>query len=188
MEYFDVATRCEGLAELRRSLGQQQRRFYLDKVDHTSDKCREPHHSTGRIAAANRPDSLLLVLIALLSGYVVAGLTPSSYAVALPVFGAAPRWISLGEPREVRSDEWAVCTPYMQATVWNQFRRSVGPSLSSFPWVVLAAMLRHGWWKYVLFVYVLAARHDNVKKYLWYGAPAAIALLSFWFFALSEGG
>lgn len=36
-------------------------------------------------------------------------------------------------------------------------------------------------------LFLLSARHDNVKKYLWYGAPTAIALLSFWFFALSEG-
>jgi hypothetical protein len=34
---------------------------------------------------------------------------------------------------------------------------TVGPSLSFFPWVVLAAMLRHTWWKYVLFGYVVVA-------------------------------
>jgi len=34
---------------------------------------------------------------------------------------------------------------------------TVGPSLSFFPWIVLAAMLRHRWWKYVLFVYVVVA-------------------------------
>jgi hypothetical protein len=34
-------------------------------------------------------------------------------------------------------------------------------------------------------LFLLAARDDNVKKYLWYGAPTAVAILSFWFFSLS---
>src|SRR5438067_6350424 len=62
----------------------------------------------------------LLVLLALLSGYVIAAFTPSSYALALRLFEDPPRSISLGEPKEIRSDEWAVWTPYMQATVRNQ--------------------------------------------------------------------
>ena len=37
-------------------------------------------------------------------------------------------------------------------------------------------------------LFLSSAKHDNVKKYLWYGAPTAMALLSFWFFSLSEGG
>ena len=36
-------------------------------------------------------------------------------------------------------------------------------------------------------LFLSAAKHDKVNKYLWYGVPTAIALLSFWFFSLSEG-
>jgi hypothetical protein len=35
---------------------------------------------------------------------------------------------------------------------------TVGPSLGLFPWVVLAAMLQHRWWKYILFVYTVVLR------------------------------
>jgi hypothetical protein len=218
----------------------------LNKVNQTSEECGERDGSTGRNAAAKRPDGLLWVLIALLSAYVAAELTPSSYAVVLPLFESAPHWVSLGKSRDVRSDEWAVWTPYIQATVRNQFQRynqtspyhedlrnmnplplmdwglifkpyfwpfmivppsyaysfffafqvfsfiygyrqlfrrlgisdewaaggalllffcgytqywwtTVGPSLSFFPWVVLAAMLRRRWWQYVLLVYVVVA-------------------------------
>lgn len=211
-----------------------------------SDEYGRGRDPAGRSAVAKRPDWLLWVLIAFLSAYVAAELTPSSYAVVLPVFQAATHWISWGESREIRSDEWAVWTPYMQATVRNHFQRynqtspyhedlrnmnslplmdwglifkpyfwpfmavppsyaysfffgfqvfsfiygyrqlfrrlgisgelaaggalllffcgytqywwtTAGPSLSFFPWVVLTAMLRHRWWKYVLVVYVAVA-------------------------------
>lgn len=74
-------------------------------------------------AGGIRPDWPLLVLVVLLSGYVIAALTPSSYASALRLFEDQPHSISLGEPQEIRSDEWAVWTPYMQAAVRNQFGR-----------------------------------------------------------------
>jgi hypothetical protein len=199
-----------------------------------------------RIAAANRPGWLLIVLTSLLTVYVAAELTPSSYEAALPSFGTVSSGISLGEPRVIRFDEWAIWTPYVQATVRNHFRRynetspyredlrnmnplplmdwglifkpyfwpfmtaapsyaysfffafqifaficgyrqlfrrlgvadelaaggslllffcgytqywwtTLGPSLSLFPWIVLAALLRHTWWKYVLLCYAAAA-------------------------------
>ena len=202
--------------------------------------------SGGKAAAGPGSAAFPLMLIALLSVYVLAQLTPSSYALALQVFGATPRWVSLGEPREIRTDEWAVWTPYMQATVRNHFQRyngtspyledlrnmnalplldwgltfkpyfwpffmfppayaysfffafqvfcflygyrqlfrrlqvadelavggsmllffcgytqywwtTLGPTLSFFPWVVLAAMQRHRWWKYPLVGYTAVA-------------------------------
>ena len=84
--------------------------------------------SGGKAAAGPGSAAFPLMLIALLSVYVLAQLTPSSYALALQVFGATPRWVSLGEPREIRTDEWAVWTPYMQATVRNHFQRYNGTS------------------------------------------------------------
>ena len=47
----------------------------------------------------------------------------SSYGLVLKAFGAADPGIVLGEPREIRSDEWGVVTPYIQATVNNGLRR-----------------------------------------------------------------
>jgi hypothetical protein len=49
--------------------------------------------------------------------------SPSSYGIVLKAFGARDTGIVLGEPRAVRSDEWGVVTPYVQATVNNGFRR-----------------------------------------------------------------
>ncbi len=47
----------------------------------------------------------------------------SSYGLVLKAFGAADSGIVLGEPRGIRSDEWGVVTPFIQATVNNGLRR-----------------------------------------------------------------
>jgi hypothetical protein len=47
----------------------------------------------------------------------------SSYGLVLKAFGAADTGIVLGEPRDIRSDEWGVITPFIQATVNNGLRR-----------------------------------------------------------------
>lgn len=70
-----------------------------------------------------RPSRFSLILCACLALYVVAALTPSSYALALNLLGVTPQTVSIGAPREIRSDEWAVWTPYMQAIVRNRFQR-----------------------------------------------------------------
>ena len=81
------------------------------------------HGSSRKAAVGSGSAWFLSVLLAFLSVYVLAELTPSSYALALQAFGATPHSVSLGEPRGIRSDEWAVWTPFMQATVRNHFQR-----------------------------------------------------------------
>jgi hypothetical protein len=70
-----------------------------------------------------KPGRFLVVLLSLLSVYVVAELTPSSYSISLQSLGTAPKWASVGVPRMIRADEWAVWTPFVQATVRNGFQR-----------------------------------------------------------------
>ncbi|EOW9268813.1 TPA: hypothetical protein PX805_003272 [Vibrio cholerae] len=60
---------------------------------------------------------LLLIPITLFA------LTPSSYGAALSLFGFEGEGLLLGKPREIRSDEWAVWTPYIQMAVLNGFDR-----------------------------------------------------------------
>src|SRR5262245_21927532 len=49
--------------------------------------------------------------------------TLSSYGFVLRALGARDTGIVLGEPRAIRSDEWGILTPYIQATVNNGLRR-----------------------------------------------------------------
>lgn len=53
--------------------------------------------------------------------YVVFALSPSSYGVALDLFGVENP--GLFKERPIRSDEWAVWTPYTQMAVYNHFER-----------------------------------------------------------------
>jgi hypothetical protein len=63
--------------------------------------------------------ALLLLGIVYVSQY----WSPSSHALALRQLGVADDGLVLGEPRPIRSDEWAVVTPLTQAAVNNDFRR-----------------------------------------------------------------
>jgi len=49
-------------------------------------------------------------------------LSPSSYGMALDAFGIDYNTV-FGLPRPIRSDEWAVWTPYTQMAVNNDFER-----------------------------------------------------------------
>lgn len=49
--------------------------------------------------------------------------SPSSYALMLRQIGVEDTGIVFGEPRPIRTDEWAVVTPFTQATVNNGFER-----------------------------------------------------------------
>lgn len=62
---------------------------------------------------------LFLAIIAFV--YVYNAWSPSSYALSLRLVGAAADGLILGSPREVRSDEYLVLTPYMQIAVRNNF-------------------------------------------------------------------
>lgn len=50
-------------------------------------------------------------------------LTPSSYGIVLNIFGYDSEGLVWGKPRAIRSDEWAVWTPYIQMAVLNSFER-----------------------------------------------------------------
>lgn len=50
-------------------------------------------------------------------------LTPSSYGLVLSALGMDGEGLYLGKPQAIRSDEWAVWTPYLQALVTNNFER-----------------------------------------------------------------
>lgn len=55
--------------------------------------------------------------------YVSQHWSPSSYGVLLRQIGQPGAGLVFGEPRPIRSDEWAVVTPLTQATVRNGFER-----------------------------------------------------------------
>jgi len=64
-----------------------------------------------------------LFLLICLVGYGLLYLTPSSYGLALNLFGMQGEGLLWGKPRGIRSDEWTVWTPYMQSLVNNGFGR-----------------------------------------------------------------
>jgi len=64
-----------------------------------------------------------LFLFVCLVGYGLLYLTPSSYGLALNLFGMPGEGLLWGKPRGIRSDEWTVWTPYMQSLVNNGFGR-----------------------------------------------------------------
>lgn len=63
-------------------------------------------------------------VLTLLVLYAAMAWTPSSYGVALRQMGVTEEsGLVLGKPRDIRSDEWAVWTPYLQIAVDNGFAR-----------------------------------------------------------------
>jgi len=64
-----------------------------------------------------------LFLLICLVGYGLLYLTPSSYGLALNLFGMHGEGLLWGSPRDIRTDEWTVWTPYMQSLVNNGFGR-----------------------------------------------------------------
>lgn len=74
---------------------------------------------------------LLGALAVLLGGwlYVSQYWSPSSYGLVLRQLGQADAGLVFGEPRAVRSDEWAVVTPLTRATVNNGLARHNRTSL-----------------------------------------------------------
>ena len=64
-----------------------------------------------------------LIITILLIGYFALDLTPSAYAYVLRTIGVTQTGLLLGEPSPLRSDEFIVWTPYLQAAVRNGFHR-----------------------------------------------------------------
>ncbi len=63
------------------------------------------------------------VLSVLLIIYCYFYITPSSYGHALNLLGIPNDGLIYGSPQAIRSDEWSVWTPYLQALVNNDFQR-----------------------------------------------------------------
>lgn len=64
------------------------------------------------------------ILVLLLGAvYVAFGLTPSSYEIVLATIGSPEEGLLLGQSRGIRSDEYAVWTPFIQAAINNGFAR-----------------------------------------------------------------
>jgi hypothetical protein len=70
-----------------------------------------------------RLDLYIALVLVLTAVYVGACLTPSSYGLAFNSFGAGKAGLVAGTPKPLRSDEWAVWTPFVQAAVNNHFQR-----------------------------------------------------------------
>lgn len=68
-----------------------------------------------------RREPFLVAVSALALLYVAAGWSPSSYAVALRNLGVADDGLIFGRPQPIRSDEFAVWTPTLQAVVASDF-------------------------------------------------------------------
>ncbi len=64
-----------------------------------------------------------LIVTVLLVVYFALDLTPSSYAIVLRGLGVSDTGLLFGQPSFLRSDEFAVWTPYTQAAVRNAFER-----------------------------------------------------------------
>ncbi|OXE35467.1 MAG: hypothetical protein CGW95_13675 [Phenylobacterium zucineum] len=79
----------------------------------------------------------LIVLVILAMIYSVAAWTPTSFGQTAQVLGMPNAGPVFGEARPIRSDEWAVATPYYQIAVANHFgpRNELSPykeSLKAF--------------------------------------------------------
>lgn len=77
--------------------------------------------SFAKRTVARAPFESAVVVLAIL--YVALRLSPSSYAISLHQLGAAETPL-LGEPKGIRSDEWAVVTPLFQVAVNNDFQET----------------------------------------------------------------
>ena len=75
------------------------------------------------LSDALRPDRFTAGVLAAAALYVALAWSPSSYGIVLERLGAGGAGLVAGTPREVRADEWAIWTPYLQAAVHNGFQR-----------------------------------------------------------------
>ena len=76
-----------------------------------------------KYAVISKQNGFEIFLFLIFLVYVGLCLTPSSYGLVLNMFGHAGEGLLWGHPRSIRSDEWAVWTPYFQSVVNNDFGR-----------------------------------------------------------------
>ena len=76
-----------------------------------------------RIPKASFTFAFLAILLLAGITYTACKMTPSSYGYALANMHAPEAGPVLGQARPIRSDEWSVLTPQVQAAVRNHFRR-----------------------------------------------------------------
>lgn len=86
-----------------------------------------------------------LIIIGLSIVYIALCLTPSSYGLVLNMFGLNNEGLLWGNPRAIRSDEWAVWTPYFQSLVNNDFSRFNMLSMYSEDFRGFSALPIHDW-------------------------------------------
>ncbi len=84
-----------------------------------------------------------VAVIALL--FVALRITPSSYGVALAALGSPGAGLVAGQAKPIRSDEWAVITPAVQATINNGFDRYNATSFYHEDLRQIYAMPVHDW-------------------------------------------
>lgn len=70
-----------------------------------------------------RTPVLLAILFCIPVLHAAFALTPSSYGIVLGLIQSENTGTIIGQPRPIRSDEWAVWTPYFQACVRNALQR-----------------------------------------------------------------
>jgi hypothetical protein len=70
-----------------------------------------------------REHPFVVIVLVIAALYAAFQLTPSSYEIALRAIGIADDGLVFGPAKPVRSDEWAIWTPYFQIAVNNGFAR-----------------------------------------------------------------
>jgi len=121
--------------------------------------------------------------------YVGFCLSPSSYALALRAFGIEQTGVVLGSPKALRSDEWAIWTPYLQIAVNNGFERvnatsPYGEDLRNFNALPLkdwALAFKPQFWAFFLVdpAYAFSLSHAAIYVAFLIGWPLALRALGF---------
>lgn len=93
--------------------------------------------------ARREPFLAAVTLLALL--YVAASLSPSAYGIVLKSFGVEDHGVIFGWPQPIRSDEFAIWTPTVQAAVANDFGPINLGSLYAEPFRTLSALPLADW-------------------------------------------
>lgn len=104
--------------------------------------------------------------------YTALCLSPSSYGLVLNMFGFSGEGLLWGTPRSIRSDEWAVWTPYFQSVVNNDFSRFNSLSLYQEDFRGFSALPIYDWgiffkpllWPFLIFkpAYAFSIHHALV--------------------------